>query len=520
MRTLFCSQGLRYSLWGLSCLFLSSCSLLQTDYENHIAATAPHGYGELYNAPSQKVSLDGAAQDPCSSVAAQLDFYSCYNDDKLNAMIERTLSHNYEITTAYLNLRQAEVSLGLAQANLHPTANASLSSNLNKDLSHGASERRSSSGSFSLAYEVDLFGRLDAGERSSYEAFKATAFDYKAMRLTLIQRCSEYYWNYAYAKEALQMAQEQLQTSQRRLDLIKTMWLNGASDGLEYDQALVNHRSVEQMVYQRSYELTAAHNALTTLLGEYTDTPLEAAITDMALEKTRTPQIEVALPASLLQNRPDLMAYEARVRAAYADVDMATASFYPTFNLNAGVNGGSSDNLLRFLTDPVGALGAAIAFPFLNFNELSLQKESTLLARDQARLDFANGFITAVEEVSNALNEMSYQEQLLKSIGSEYLLTKSNYERYLERFRYGSASISDVLDASDSLRSAQTRLLSCKRDLLNASMMLMIALGGDSFTKPDAEPAALPSNGAAEPVDVYAPEVILLQATQEVTPVA
>ena len=113
---------------------------------------------------------------------------------------------------------------------------------------------------------------------------------------------------------------------------------------------------------------------------------------------------------------------------------------------------------------------------------------------------------------------MSYQEQLLKSIGSEYLLTKSNYERYLERFRYGSASISDVLDASDSLRSAQTRLLSCKRDLLNASMMLMIALGGDSFTKQ--EPTAVPNNGVSEPVDVYAPEVILLQATQEVTPVA
>ena len=252
---------------------------------------------------------------------------------------------------------------------------------------------------------------------------------------------------------------------------------------------------------------------MTTLLGLYSDTPLDAQITDLALEKTRTPKIEVSLPASLLQQRPDLMAYEARVRAAYADVDLAEANFYPNFTLNAGVSGGSSDSLTRFLTDPVGSLGAAIAFPFLNFNELSLQKESALISRDQARLDFAQGFITAVEEVSNALNEMSYQEQLLRSIGSEYLLTKSNYERYLERYRYGSASISDVLDASDSLRSAETRLLSSKRDLLNASMTLMIALGGDSFTA-DTNQVATVQKADLSPESVYDPESIAQKAAK------
>lgn len=495
---------------GLSCLYLIACTVMDTPYVDTISDTVPQDYGEIENTLSKKVILSNDKNANAEAIAnkakglygeavvtaTQLDFYRCYGDSKLSALIDQVLEHNYELKTAYLNLRQAALNLEKSRINYHPSGDVGINASLRENLysTQGDSISHSVSSSVSFSYEVDLFGRLAAEERSSYEQFKATAYDYKAMRLTLIQRTSEYYWNYAYACEALKMAQDQLKNSQRRLDLIKVMWDNGASDGLEYDQALANHRSVEQMVYQRKYELISARNALTTLLGEYTEFSLENRIKELALEKTKTPQIVVSLPASLLQQRPDLMAYEARLRAAYADVDLKEASFYPTFTLNAGINGGSSDSLLKFLSDPVGSLSAGLAFPFVNYNELRLQKESALLARDQARLDFVQGFITAVEEVSNALNELSYQGQLIHSVGSEFALSKSNYARYLERYSYGSASISEVLDASDSLRSAETRLLSSKRDLLNAAMNLMIALGGDSFTAESVKAATTGNN--------------------------
>lgn len=524
-------QGISRTLLGLSCFLLTSCALTESTYESKLAETAPSGYGQLVNKSSSLVSLrdrreeeaqngsrvicvDGditcqvTAEGTMSTISdsngdlARLDlslqhrFYQTFGDAKLNALVERALAHNYDINTAYLNLKQAEIELGLARANMHPTVNASINSGVRKELNHGTDTTENSGGSLAISYELDLFGRLDASQRSSLESFKATAYDYRAMRLAIIQRTCEYYWNYAFAREALTLAEEQLKASEKRLELIRVKRESGAADGLEYDQALVNHRNVEQTVYQRGYELTAAHNALTTLLGEYSDAPLEQAVTDMALEVTRSPEIKVALPADLLQNRPDMMAYEARVRAAYAGVDMADASFYPGFNLNAAVNTGSADSLVRFLTDPVGTLGAAITLPFFNYNELSLQKESALIARDKARLDFANGFISAVEEVSNALNALSYQEQLQRSTFEEYELTRKNLSRYEERYRIGAAELSDVLDASDSLRSAQNKLLSSKRDLLNASMSLMIALGGEL---PDLATARTPVQATAEP---------------------
>ncbi len=514
-------KGLSRTLLGLSCFLLTSCGINETEYESRLSAQAPTGYGRLVNKESSLVEVQGTPIAPTevlvpltpsfmgnmpmalgpnqqSSVDALggliPEFYQSYNDPKLSSLVERALAYNYDLTSAYLTLKQAQLELGLAQANMHPTVSASLNSSVSRDLERDNGSNRSASSNLGISYELDLFGRLAANERASFESFKATAYDYKAMRLTIIQRTCEYYWNYAYAQEALQLAQEQLKASQQRLNLVKVKRDSGAADGLEYDQALVNHRGVEQTVYQRAYELTAARNALNTLLGWYSDQDVGADITTLALEHTTCPQIAVPLPATLLSQRPDLMAYEARVRAAFARVDEANANFYPTFSLNAAVGGGASESLVKFLTDPIGSLGAAITFPFFNYNELSLQKESALVERDRAKLDFVNGFITAVQEVSDALNDLSYQEQLQLSTQDEYQLTAANLKRYEERYRYGSASLTEVLDASDALRSAQNKLLSSKRDLLNAAMTLMIALGGDSFTDPALTPAQAPAS--------------------------
>lgn len=446
----------------------------ETEYEPRLES--PDEYGQIVGAYPRHVKQSDSAE-------LTDNFYEVYKDEQLNALVQKALSNNYDIRTAYFNLKQARISLGLSEADLHPTVNASINGNVSRDLSSSAPSTRGSGANLSISYELDLMGKLSAQERSSFEGFKASAYDYQAMRLALIANSTEYYWQYAYAQEALKLAQEQLSNSQKRLDLIKSMVQYGAADALEYDQALVNHRTVEQSVYQREYELNNAHYALTSLLGIAPDEAIGSMVNPKALVESRCPVVKVELPATLLQNRPDLRSYEARLRAAIADVDQAKASFYPSFNLSAGISTGGGNTLGRFLTDPIGTLGAAITLPFFNYNELSLQEESSLVAVDQAKLNFANGFITAVSEVSEAMNNLSYQERMIRSSFAEFVLTKRNYERFVERYRQGSSSLSDMLDASDSLRSAQMKLLGAKRDLMNASMSLMVAIGGDAFEK-------------------------------------
>lgn len=463
----------------LSSVLLSSCSLMETEYQEQLKA--PASYGSINNEVSAIAKGERALTGESEQSNLEYDFYKGFGDDKLTMMIETVLANNYELITAYNNLRSAELALQLTNTNYHPDASASLGASATKDLSQSSKTMEGSNSSLSLSYELDLFGRLSAQSRASYERFKASAYDYQAMRLTIIERTAEYYWNYVYAIENLKLAKEQLATSQKRLELISEMLKQGAADGLEYDQAMVNHKINEQAVYNAAYSLTSARNALNALASRFTEEDLEKDIKADALYSAAKVKVATVIPSSLLKQRPDLRSYESKLRAAYADTDEATSNFYPQFNISARLNSADSTSLTRFFTDPVGALGAVITFPFLNFNQLSIQRDGTLVKKDQARLDFANGFITAVKEVSDRINELSNQDLLFSSYKQELELTERNYQRIEERYRLGGASLSELLDAADSLRSAKNKNLMAHKDLLIATIKLMTAVGGGTF---------------------------------------
>lgn len=522
------SFGLSRTLLGLSCFLLSSCAVTGSDYETKLN-NAPASYGILVESEQSKSSL---VKD--SQISA--NFYKDYQDPFLNKLVEIALRHNYDLNDAWINLKQAENQLKLSGINMHPSLDASLNSSYRKQLYDEKKISRSSGANLGISYEVDLFNRLEHSQQASYEAYQASKYDLQAMRLAIIEKTSEYYWKYLYAQEALKLAEQQLQDSQKRLDLIQAKVASGAVDGLEYDRALVNHRNVEQNLYLREYELTLAGNALCTVLGFNTETDLIKLLSDPAitvaqiadnstvnvddnieegtinkgnqyntlnsisgtvskanvmpmsfysrLSSSFVPNVNVDQPVSLLKKRPDLMAYEARLKEQMASLQVAKDDFYPTIKLNAVLSASDSASLIKFFTDPLGSISGAIALPFLNYNELSVKEDNALLSKERAQLNFANGFIVAVQEVADKFNEMRYNEKLLASANDELRLTASNYQRIEQKYKVGASSLSDLLDAADSLRSAQNKVIQSKRELLISSMMLMVALGGDSTNTP------------------------------------
>jgi multidrug efflux system outer membrane protein len=66
--------------------------------------------------------------------------------------------------------------------------------------------------------------------------------------------------------------------------------------------------------------------------------------------------IPAGLPSELLERRPDISAAERRMAAANANVGVAKAAFFPSFQLNglAGVDSVNTGNLLQFVQRRVG----------------------------------------------------------------------------------------------------------------------------------------------------------------------
>ncbi|MGN0903430.1 MAG: TolC family protein, partial [Succinivibrio sp.] len=200
-------------------LSLTSCTAFFTDYKSPEFPTVD--------------SFANAAK--YTGGAIENDFYKNFNDEKLNFVIEKALDHNYDMRTAYINVEKALLNVDITDTNYHPTADASLGSNSKRALDRHDSSVKSSNGKFSLSYQLDLFGKLKSQSDEALHNFEATAYDYLAMRLTIIETTAKAYWQYSYAKEAVVLGEEDLVDSEKRLKLVENKYLAGAADSLDLD---------------------------------------------------------------------------------------------------------------------------------------------------------------------------------------------------------------------------------------------------------------------------------------------
>ena len=86
----------------LSSVLLSSCSLMETEYQEQLKA--PASYGSIDNEVSAIAKGEQALTGESEQSNLEYDFYKGFGDDKLTMMIETVLANNYELITAYNNL--------------------------------------------------------------------------------------------------------------------------------------------------------------------------------------------------------------------------------------------------------------------------------------------------------------------------------------------------------------------------------------------------------------------------------
>ena len=233
----------KLSILGLSLvstLFLSSCTSYLTDYKR---SDLPY------------VSSYENAQN---YLGASIDrkFWENFSDKNLNTLIEKALDNNYDLRTASVNVEKALLQVDIASTARHPTANASLGSSAQRALSYHDKTQKKSNFDLGFSYQVDLFGKIEAQNLQALESYRATAYDYWAMRLTIIETVATAYWQYAYAKEAVSLGEMDLKDSQKRLTMIKNKYNAGAVDKLDLTNAEVNHINVQRTLDKSSHSFS------------------------------------------------------------------------------------------------------------------------------------------------------------------------------------------------------------------------------------------------------------------------
>ena len=184
------------------------------------------------------------------------------------------------------------------------------------------------------------------------------------------------------------------------------------------------------------------------------------------------------VPASLLENRPDIRVADQQLAEAFYNTALARSQFFPSFSLQ-GILGWTNSG--GIIADPGALLLKALASltqPIFAQGKLRAQLKIAKLNQE----DKLNNYVQTVLNAGNQVNECLADCQAAQDKDALYKrqveVLKDAYEGTHELMESGKASYIEVLTAQESLLSAQLSEAENMYDGANALIGLYIALGG------------------------------------------
>jgi outer membrane protein TolC len=245
--------------------------------------------------------------------------------------------------------------------------------------------------------------------------------------------------------------------------------------------ARANAGSYRDALRQIELAREQAVRALELLLGRY---PAGAASVTPRLPG-QPDAVPAGLPSELLERRPDVVAAERRVAAAFNRVGEAKAARLPAIALTTGVSAISSDLfVLQSRDNPVWNLGANLLAPIYKGGALQTQVEIRTVEQKQAVAAYASVGLRAFGEVENALSAeiaAREREQILAQ-------TLADNQRALEivqtQYKVGSTDLRFVTQRQLALAAVQSALVRVQAEQRVQRMNLHLALGGSFEPRP------------------------------------
>jgi len=467
------------ALLGLAWL-LAGCGAAQTTPYHRPELDLPAAWQGAPAGASGNQGKGSTAKGKNAAILAGLALQSLatralgFHDPELGRMLAAVLQRNNDLAAAAIKVRQARLSAGLKADALLPTLSAKLSGDYSRDLSNAQNDT-SHGASGSLAYEVDLWGKL-AKERdmAAWEA-EATEEDLRSTALSLIGTTAEFYFQIAYLNESIALGEQNITRASKTLELAQVLHRAGAASSLDELEARRSLASLRANQEDLQRQLAVKRTALAILFNG----PPQGVISDpQRLPRGPLPTVEEGLPAAVLARRPDLRAAETRLRKTLANVDVTRVSYYPTLSLT-GTLGSTSSALLEVVKNPVASLLASLSFPFLQWNEMQLNIKLSQAQYDEVVVNFRQTLYQALKEVVDALSSRQYYAAQGANLQEALALAEQVESTYETRYRAGADSMQVWLDARATRQESEASLLANHLNRLVNYLVLYQALGGE-----------------------------------------
>ncbi|MEL6361771.1 MAG: efflux transporter outer membrane subunit [Pseudomonadota bacterium] len=449
-------------LFSLVGLFAGACtSISDPDQARGIAADAPPAAPDAWRTASPEEG------------AVQIGWIAALEDPVLADLVGEAIRNNRDLAAAAAAVEQSRALARQAGAAIVPAVDVTGSA------SRGGVVEFPSSDSYSLGlqlnWEADIWGRVRANKRAAaFNAYSAEV-DFVFTQYTIAAAVAQAYFLAIEAGLQLDVANKSLNALKQTDEIVSAQREIGVATGLDLALSRRDLANARDAVLEAEGGQRLALRALEALLGRYPGADLKTRTTLPATPAPPPP----GTPASLLARRPDLIAAERSIAAAFNSVSAARAARLPTISLVSTINGSSSE--LSDVLDPENVawqLAGNLLGPLFDGGLRKAAADEASAVQLQAVNAYAQAAITAFQEVEDSLDQntvLRNRREALKDAAKE-----ANHAFEIAQIQYeeGESNLLDVLTIQSTAFAADSTLVSVERALLVEWINLNLALGG------------------------------------------
>jgi outer membrane protein len=411
----------------------------------------------------------------------------------LPALVDLALHANPETRVSWEDAKAAAASLERNRSTWYPTLTAIAFGQYFKTsfpipggalASHGYSNY----GSLNLAWTLFDFGRREALVDAGAQRLSAANFAFNRKHQEIAYRVASSFFAY-------QAVQSKVTAAQQTLDAASA---GTASVQAKFDQGLATRPDLLLAIQEQakaSYDFQDARGSVIQAQADLTaNLGISPSYSLQLIDLNKLP-----LPAGLeqsvekivdqaLEQRPDLMARLAELRAHEAEVKKARAEFWPKLSLGGNIGNQYWGNVH---TTPPGnesysasnLVGTAMltmewtlfdGFERSNaVHEAEARKEASRAQLEALRLEIIRDIWKAYADTKTALEKREFALALLKAAEESYAATQESYT-------HGFSTVIELLSAQKDLARARYTEIDSRATLLRSAATLVYASGEQS----------------------------------------
>lgn len=462
-----------------SALALGACAAVGPDFKT---PDGPKGAAAAGYAMAGDIAAPGVRLSPESRAAGP--WWQAFGSPELDAAMREALASNPTVAEANANLAKAQAQLAATRGAQSPQVDAKAA----------AQRERINTASFGFAfpsptinlysigaavsYDLDLFGGLKRATEADQARVDQKAREADAAYLTLTGDVALQAMRIASLRGQIAAVKQIVAADIKNIRMVQKAQTLGGEARSALSIGVGQLAEDEALLPPLQRELDAARHQMALLAGK---SPAEWTAPDFDLEKLdASAVVPVSLPSELVRRRPDILAAEAELHAATAEIGVATANLYPNIRLSADLTQSSIKPEKIFNYSSSGwSLLSGLTAPILNGGTLKAERRVAEAEARAAVARYQQTVLRAFVQVSDVLSALGTDQAAIDSLTRASMAADSGLKDSQTAYRLGGGTLLQVVQSERTQSRARRALIKVQGERYEDLVQLYAATASD-----------------------------------------